>query len=787
MKQLISTTLLLLAFLSTTLNAQQISSDAYNKDVIHEDFNAEGEYFKIITTTDNYFILDKGDYLLSRNNKDSEYAIIANNSSVTDFVIKAAVRIGPSENKKASVGIILKAQQDGKGAIIFEINKKREYRIKQLIGNNYQTLSGNAKQEGWVKNKLVHGVDEHNFIEIRSEKNIYDIYINSKYLTTFFIPDFTSGSCGLIISPATKARISYYYINTKGESTAVADYTNENTASVNETIEQLNKRIVILEENNAKLNELNTDSKALQLDEIKALTAKNTSLANITTEQEEEIIELNSLITDLKEKANKAEELETSNNSLQTTVSSLTSENNSLSSEIKTLKIRNSDLATISSTKEKEIIELNSLITSLKEKANKAEELENSNTSLQTTVSSLTSENNSLSSEVKTLTTRNSDLASITTTQLIEIKNNISLEASFNNTIKELESSKAQLLNEINTLKVKNTELGSISSTQEKEITALTTVIDNFRATSNQASATNKQLNKKISGLKQQISLEIATNTNLTNDLNKINKSTNTQITQLTTEVKTLKNKVAKLQTSNSTLSADLSTEKSAHQNTKSGLSKSVKNKTTEINTLTAELYNAKEQLKTAKKTAKNLKECVTNTSTLSVDLKNANTELITLKTTQTKHDKVTADLNSKITVLSNQISTLELQLRTTKSEISALEISNTQLKALFIQKDFELNGVKASEMVKETTVYVPTPKNLKSNKVVYAVQLGMFMQTQSASVYKNLDAVWYQSNENGTYQYLSGEFSSPKEAADHQKAINAKGYTSAFVVTITK
>ena len=672
MKQLISTTLLLLAFLSTTLNAQQISSDAYNKDVIHEDFNTEGKYFKIVTTTDNYFILDKGDYLLSRNNKDSEYAIIANNSSVTDFVIKTAVRIGPSANKKASVGIILKAQQDGKGAIIFEINKKREYRIKQLIGDSYQTLSGNAKQEGWVKNKLVNGVDEHNFIEIRSEKNIYDIYINSEYLTTFFIPDFTSGSCGLIISPATKARISYYYINTKGESTAVANYTNENTASVNETIEQLNKRIVILEENNAKLNELNTDSKALQSDEIKALTAKNTSLANITIEQEKEIIELNSLITSLKEKANKAEELETSNTSLQTTVSSLTSENNSLSSEVTSLTIMNSDLV-------------------------------------------------------------------------------------------------------------------SISSSQEKEITALTTAIENFRNTSNQSSATNKQLNKKISGLKQQISLEKATNTDLTNDLNKINKSTNTQITQLTTEVKTLKNKVAKLQTSNSTLSADLSTEKSAHKNTKSGLSKSVKNKTTEINTLTAELNKAKEQLKSVKKTAKNLKECATNASTLSVDLRNANTELSTLKTTQTKHDKVTADLNSKITVLSNQISTLELQLQTTKSEISALETSNTELKALFIQKDFELNGVKASDMVKETTVYVPTPKNLKSNKVVYAVQLGMFMQTQSASAYKNLDAVWYQSNENGTYQYLSGEFSSPKEAADHQKAINAKGYTSAFVVTITK
>ena len=513
MKKLISITLFLLYFLSTTVNAQQISSDAYNKVVIQEDFNSEGEHFKTVTTTDNYFILDRGDYLLSRNNNESEYAIIAKNSSVTDFVIKTAIRIGPSNNKKASVGIILKAQEDGKGAIIFEINKKKEYRIKQLIGNNYQTLSGNAKQEGWVKNKLVNGIDEHNFIEIRSEKNIYDIYINSEYLTTFFIPDFTSGSCGLIISPATKARISYYYINSKGGSTAVANYTNENTLSVNETIEQLNKRIVILEENNAKLNELNTDSKALQFNEIKALTAKNTSLANITKEQEQDIIELNSLITSLKEKADKVEELEASNTALQTTVSSLNAENTSLAKIIKE--------------QEQDIIELNSLTTSLKEKADKVEELETSNTALQATVSSLNSENNSLYSEVTNLTIINSDLA-------------------------------------------------TTSSTQEKEITALNTVIENLKTTSNQYSETSKQLSNKISGLNQQISLEKATNTDLTNDLNKIKTSTNNQITQLTTEIKILKNKVTKLQTSNSTLSADLSTEKNAHNNTKSGLSKSM-------------------------------------------------------------------------------------------------------------------------------------------------------------------------------------------------------------------
>ena len=127
---------ILITFLLSTillLNgiAQEISATAYNKAMIHEDFNTEGDFFPIVTTTDNYFILDKGDYLLSRNNEESEYAIIANNSSVNNFILKTSVRIGPSNNNKASIGIILKAQQDGKGAIIFEINKKREYRIKQ--------------------------------------------------------------------------------------------------------------------------------------------------------------------------------------------------------------------------------------------------------------------------------------------------------------------------------------------------------------------------------------------------------------------------------------------------------------------------------------------------------------------------------------------------------------------------------------------------------------------------------------------------------------------------------
>jgi predicted RNase H-like nuclease (RuvC/YqgF family) len=634
MKQIITFTLLLLTTLSSTITAQHISSESYNTKFLHEDFNSEGEHFKTVTTTDNYFILDKGDYLLSRNNNESEYAIIANNSSAIDFVLKTAIRIGPSDNKKASIGIVLKAQQDGKGAVIFEINKKREYRIKQLLGNSYQALSGNAKQEGWVKNKLVNGVDEHNFIEIRTEKNIYDVYVNSEYLTSFFVPDFTSGSCGIIISPETKARISYYYINKKGEGNPVASYTNENTASVNETIEELNKRIKLLEENNAKLNNLNADSKVLQSEEIKDLKQKNADLEN----------------------------------------------------------------------------------------------------------------------------------------------NNKSLEEKIN------------ILNtETTALKTKNSELAAVTIEQEKEIKLLKESINDIRVSENNSAASNKQLNKKITALKQQIVLEKAISTELTNDLNKTKKSSSTETNKLTAEVKTLKGKLNKLQTANTNLSADLSNATSVHQKSKSSLSKTVSNKTSEINVLTAELNNAREQLKSANKTSSNLKDCKTTSATLSADLKKINKEVASLRTTQNAHDKVTSDLNTQITNLTAKIEALNSQLTTAKNTNLEFETTNAELKELFIQKDFELNGVKPSEMVKQTTTHTVQPKVLNGNNTVYSVQLGMFMQTQSQSAFKDLNSVWYQSNDNGTYQYLSGEFSSPKEAANHKSEINAKGYKNAFIVTITK
>ncbi|MBT3622122.1 MAG: hypothetical protein HN535_05160 [Flavobacteriales bacterium] len=727
MKHFILTTLLFITILSSSLNAQQISSTAYNKAVIHEDFNQEGDFFPIITTTDNYFILDKGDYLLSRNNEDSEYAIIANNSSTSDFTLKTAVRIGPSNNKKSSIGIILKAQQDGKGAIIFEINKKGEYRIKQLLGNTYKTLTGLSKHEGWVKNKIINGVDEHNFIELRTENNIYDVYINSDYLTTFFVPDYTSGACGLIISPETKARISYYYLNTKGENNAVASYVNENTPSINASIEELNKKIATLEQNNATLNSLNNEARANQEEQISSLNKKSTDAEAITIEHEKEIASLNRIIIDLKNKANKAEDLANT------------------------------------------IAENESLITKLTNEK-----------------SALTTDINSLNSKSNDLNTKNAELAAVTIEQEKEINNLQNSAASTQSSVATLETTNKELTSKVTSLTSKNSELASVTIEQEKEINALSTTINSLNNNKTDAVASNKQLTKKVEDLKQQIALEKSVNTELTNDLNKTNNSSNSKISKLTSEVQLLKTKANKLAKENTILTTDLSAEKSAHSKTKNGLSKSITAKLAEIKALEAQLNTNNQQIKSAKKNGALANECAKNAASLSAELKKANKEVTALQNIKNKHDDVVNGLNSELSLLKAKQIELTTEVQTLNKEFKKLETTNTELKELFILKDFEVNGVKPSDLTKQTTTYT-TPKEIKGNSKIYAVQFGVYMQVQPSSALKGLDEIWYETTEHGTYVYLSGQFKSPQEATTHRNQVAAKGYPNAFVVTLTK
>ena len=168
-----------------------------------------------------------------------------------------------------------------------------------------------------LKKNSIKGVDEINNVEIRSEKNIYDVYINNNFITTFFIPDFTSGSCGIIISPQTKARLSYFNIIVKDKNQDSISVSNLQGLTAEKTIEKLSKRIQSIEEKYDKLNSMYTVQETLHQEELSKLKDLKDSLINVNNEyvksikkQEDKINKLDDIAVLLDKKNKENEKLE---------------------------------------------------------------------------------------------------------------------------------------------------------------------------------------------------------------------------------------------------------------------------------------------------------------------------------------------------------------------------------------------------------------------------------------------------------------------------------------------
>lgn len=190
----------------------------YTELVHREDFSEENEDWPFVASYENLFGIDKDEYFLHRMNKDLPYALMAKwKNKLTTFNILTAIKLGPADKRTQSMGLIFYVQPDGKGAIVFEMNKLKEYRVKQLVGKYYRYLTGTKEDLGWVKNSLVKVKNEYNEVEVKVEEGQMDFYLNGKFIESFDALDYRPGSMGLIIGPETKAKVDYFYLYTTPE------------------------------------------------------------------------------------------------------------------------------------------------------------------------------------------------------------------------------------------------------------------------------------------------------------------------------------------------------------------------------------------------------------------------------------------------------------------------------------------------------------------------------------------------------------------------------------------
>ena len=88
----------------------------------------------------------------------SPRAIVVKTEDVNkNFSIKTKLTLGPLGGIDASVGIMYLVQSSGRGGFVFEINKKRSFRITDLGTSAYITKEGN---DGWIKSKILHQQQE---------------------------------------------------------------------------------------------------------------------------------------------------------------------------------------------------------------------------------------------------------------------------------------------------------------------------------------------------------------------------------------------------------------------------------------------------------------------------------------------------------------------------------------------------------------------------------------------------------------------------------------------------
>ena len=456
--------------------AQEILVDDFTNQIIHENFYEKTDVFPIQKSGENFFIIDDNEYLVSRNNSNSEYAIILESDIISNLFLKTSFRLGPSKNKEASIGVIIKADIEFNRAIILEINRKGEYRIKELSNDKYIFLTGKTRKNGWVRNKSINKENLHNEIEVRNKKNNLNFIINGNLISTLELKRFNKGYCGLLVGADTKARIKYYYLNSNGNEKIL-----EKKTKANNKIEQelINDKKTF--KNSEEINDIKNENRYLK-ESLKSIEA----IKLINSELEQGNIQLKKINKESKTKINDLE------NNINLKDSEFDKQLNIKTKKIQDVKKSNSEILEKNNSLNLEITNIKEEIKNLQDKLEKtSSSLSISQEKLKGTNNKLVDLNANYQKLLEKITSKNSQIKSVNN----DLKNTKkSLETLKNNNLNE----KNLLIDNKNNLeeKLKETKknLVDINTNYQKLLEKITSKNSQIKSVNNDLKNTKKSL-----------------------------------------------------------------------------------------------------------------------------------------------------------------------------------------------------------------------------------------------------------------------------------------------------
>ena len=204
-------------FTIADVNGQKVRLD-FPKTLFRDDFVSDSGHWKELSNASNLLLLQKGEYILQRKSSGSYSSFPSLKNIQAPFSLTASLRIDDGTDPESGIGLIFMAQPSGNGGFTLELNARKEYRIRQLVGVSYRLLTGDNRNLGWTKCEWLNGKSTWNTIQVRTADRNYDVYINGQFVTSFSEPQYFGGDFGIAIGPNSSGRVDWIDVRTPDQS-----------------------------------------------------------------------------------------------------------------------------------------------------------------------------------------------------------------------------------------------------------------------------------------------------------------------------------------------------------------------------------------------------------------------------------------------------------------------------------------------------------------------------------------------------------------------------------------
>jgi hypothetical protein len=198
------------------LGVAQSISKVFRTVQWEENFKSINGVWSQTSTAQNAFLQTEEGYNIWRKNEINGFVLLPQRDDTYDFFeTSVSFEFDKKQGKKQHAGIVMQAQEGGTGAVIVELNRRKQYRIRRVTNNRYVNIT--EGKDGWIKNKSINSKSDF-ILKVVTKDRLYDVYVNDKFITTFTEVEYTQGHIGLYVGESSRAIFKQLIIKSDEES-----------------------------------------------------------------------------------------------------------------------------------------------------------------------------------------------------------------------------------------------------------------------------------------------------------------------------------------------------------------------------------------------------------------------------------------------------------------------------------------------------------------------------------------------------------------------------------------